>query len=90
MAFNCVLRWTLLPLLSYSAFAFDDSVHMKSQWLQKGREVLNLRSAAMVDMNNNFTLLFGEYRIIRYLVIPHIYLRTTSTQVSILNTLGEY
>ena len=59
MAFNCVLRWTLLPLLSYSAFAFDDSVHMKSQWLQKGLEFVNLRSAAMVDMNNNFTLLFG-------------------------------
>ena len=59
MAFSCVLRWTLLPLLSYSAFAFDDNLNMESQWLQRGLETVNLRSAAMVDMNNNFTLLFG-------------------------------
>ena len=67
MAFGCVLRWTLLPLLSYSAFAFDDNLNMESQWLQRGLETVNLRSAAMVDMNNNFTLLFGG---ISYSQIP--------------------
>ena len=56
----------------------------------KARETVNLRSAAMVDMNNNFTLLLGEYHMMRYQAIARMYLRTTSTQEYILDTLGGY
>ena len=90
MAPTCVFRCALLSLLSYAACAFDANDNTQSQWLQKARETVNLRSAAMVDMNNNFTLLFGG---ISYDQIPGnaTYLFAYNQFPGyILNTLGSY
>eukprot|EP00943_MAST-04B_sp_MAST-4B-sp1_P001947 g1947.t1 len=53
------MGWTLISLLVVYIFNLSHAQQATQQWEQVGHENVNLREAAMVDMGNNFTLLFG-------------------------------